>query len=96
MAEVLTDDRRADALTRLPDWRYVPEERAITRSFGFRDFSEAFGFMARVALIAEAAGHHPDWFNSYNRVTIALSTHSAGGVTDNDIKLATAIDALLG
>jgi 4a-hydroxytetrahydrobiopterin dehydratase len=49
-----------------------------------------------VALIAEAAGHHPDWFNSYNRVTIALSTHSAGGVTDNDIKLATAIDALLG
>jgi 4a-hydroxytetrahydrobiopterin dehydratase len=96
MAELLSDNSREDALAGLPEWHYVPEEHAITRSFSFRDFSEAFGFMARVALVAEAAGHHPDWFNSYNRVTIALSTHSAGGVTDNDLKLAAAIDALVG
>lgn len=95
MPEALTNAARERALVALAEWRYVPEEKAITRSFGFRDFSEAFGFMARVALLAETAGHHPDWFNSYNRVTIALSTHSAGGVTDNDIQLAWAIDALL-
>lgn len=95
MPEALTDAARDQAMAALPEWRYVPEEKAITRSFSFRDFSEAFGFMARVALLAQAADHHPDWFNSFNRVTIALSTHTAGGVTESDICLATAIDALV-
>ena len=70
---------------------------ALRRRFQFADFSEAFAFMTRVALLAEAKGHHPDWSNSWNKVDIALSTHSAGGtVTDRDRELAAAIDGLLG
>jgi len=68
---------------------------AIVRAFQFRDFSEAWGFMNRVALLAESQSHHPDWSNVWNRVRIELSTHDAGGLTDNDVKLARAIDALL-
>ena len=68
---------------------------AIERSFRFRDFNEAWGFMNRVALLAESQNHHPDWSNVWNRVRIELSTHDAGGLTDNDVKLAQAIDALL-
>lgn len=84
------------ALAGLPQWRLDAGGTAIGRSLKFRNFSEAFGFMARVALLAEAAGHHPDWSNSYNRVEISLSTHDAGGITDNDVKLAAAIDRLVG
>ena len=75
------------------------EERdgALRRTFEFADFSEAFAFMARVALLAEKRDHHPDWSNSWNKVDIALSTHSAGStVTDADRDLAAAIDELLG
>lgn len=69
---------------------------ALHREFVFADFSEAFGFMSRVALLAEAAGHHPDWSNSWNRVTISLTTHDQGSVvTDADRELAAAIDRLL-
>jgi len=77
-----------------PDW----EERdgALHRHFEFADFSEAFGFMTRVALLAEARDHHPDWSNSWNKVDITLTTHAAGSaVTDNDRELAAAIDELL-
>ncbi|KKB11858.1 pterin-4-alpha-carbinolamine dehydratase [Devosia geojensis] len=84
------------ALSDLSGWSYDGDARAIGRQFRFRDFSEAFAFMTRVALAAEKAGHHPDWSNGYNRVDISLSTHDAGGVTDRDIALARAIDALAG
>jgi 4a-hydroxytetrahydrobiopterin dehydratase len=96
MAEKLDDAALAQALDSLPSWQIDQQAGAIRRSFGFADFVEAFGFMTRVALKAQAAGHHPDWSNSYNRVEIALSTHSAGGITRNDIELAKAIDALAG
>jgi 4a-hydroxytetrahydrobiopterin dehydratase len=92
----LTDEERDAALAGLPDWRFDAEAGAIRRVFRFADFSEAFAFMARVALAAEKAGHHPDWSNSWNTVDIALSTHSARGLTVLDIELARVIDALAG
>jgi 4a-hydroxytetrahydrobiopterin dehydratase len=94
MAAPLDEARRQQALADIPGWTYDPAAKAIGREFKFKDFSAAFGFMARVALKAEKAGHHPDWSNSYNRVTIGLSTHDAGGVTQNDVDLAKAIDAI--
>ncbi|HTO28902.1 MAG TPA: 4a-hydroxytetrahydrobiopterin dehydratase [Devosia sp.] len=95
MVEKLSDAQREQALRGLGDWIYDPSSGAISRVFKFRDFSEAFAFMARVALAAEKAGHHPDWSNSYNSVTINLSTHDAGGLSDKDIALAGVIDRLL-
>ncbi len=89
---MLSDEERGAALERLPGWRYDPAERAIRRDFRFADFGEAFAFMARVAIAAEKADHHPDWSNSWNKVAVALSTHSAGGVTAKDVELATAMD----
>ncbi len=94
MTKLLSDAEREAALESLPDWRWDEERRAIARSFRFADFSAAFGFMTRVALAAEQADHHPDWSNSWNRVEIALTTHSAGGLTQKDIDLASRIDAL--
>jgi 4a-hydroxytetrahydrobiopterin dehydratase len=91
---MLSADEREEALAALPGWTYDAERKAIARSFRFADFSEAFGFMTRVALAAEKADHHPDWSNGWNRVDVALSTHSAGGVTRLDIDMAHAIDAL--
>jgi 4a-hydroxytetrahydrobiopterin dehydratase len=91
----LTDAERAALAGSLPGWSPVDGREAIARSFQFRDFNEAWGFMNRVALLAESQGHHPDWSNVWNRVRIELSTHDAGGLTDNDVKLARAIDALL-
>ena len=69
---------------------------AITRDFLFADFSEAFAFMTRVALLAEVQDHHPEWSNVWNRVTIALTTHDAGGLSARDVRMAEAIDALVG
>ena len=92
--EQLTEEERDSWLRALPEWSLARDGKAIERKFEFADFSEAFAFMTRVALIAEKAGHHPDWSNVYNRVSIRLSTHDAGGVTDKDIGLATRIDAL--
>ena len=89
----LSDEERAAALAGLPEWRYDAAERAIRRDFRFADFGEAFAFMARSALAAEKADHHPDWSNSWNKVSVALSTHSAGGVTGKDIALARTMDA---
>lgn len=96
MAEKLTGTEREAAFRKLPNWTYDAAEDAIRREFKFGDFSEAFAFMTRVALLAEAAGHHPDWSNVYNRVAITLSTHDAGGLTAKDTELATAIDKLPG
>ena len=93
---MLSDEERAEALKALPEWRYEPAERAIRRDFAFADFGEAFAFMARSAIAAEKANHHPDWSNSWNKVAVALSTHSAGGVTARDIELAKAMDRFAG
>jgi 4a-hydroxytetrahydrobiopterin dehydratase len=91
----LSDEERVAALGALPGWAFDEEGGgAIARTFRFRDFGQAFGFMAQVALAAEKADHHPDWSNSWNRVDIRLSTHSEGGVTGKDMVLARSIDAV--
>jgi 4a-hydroxytetrahydrobiopterin dehydratase len=96
MAQKLTPDARKAALARLSGWSEVKDRDAITKTFVFRDFSEAFGFMTRAALMAEKLDHHPEWFNVYKTVTVTLSTHDAGGLTELDIKLAEAMDRLAG
>jgi 4a-hydroxytetrahydrobiopterin dehydratase len=85
-------DRLAEILS---GWRLLPDRDAIARDFKFKDFSAAWGFMARVALLAERHDHHPEWSNVYNRVSITLTTHDAGGLSERDITLARAIDAVL-
>lgn len=91
----LTEDERATWLAALPEWVPARDGAAIERHFRFKDFSEAFAFMTRVALIAETRDHHPEWFNVYNRVEITLTTHDAGGLSLRDVTMARAIDALL-
>ncbi|HWJ72200.1 MAG TPA: 4a-hydroxytetrahydrobiopterin dehydratase [Kaistia sp.] len=88
----LSKSALAAELARLPRWKATPDGTAITRVFTFADFSEAFGFMTRVALAAEAMDHHPEWSNVYKTVTVKLTTHDAGGLTDKDIALAAAMD----
>ena len=83
----------AEALKRLPLWRAVEGERdAIQRTYRFSDFTAAFGFMTRIALMAEKMDHHPEWFNVYNRVDVTLTTHDADGVTEFDVTLAKLMD----
>ena len=94
MVEKLRAAERAGLPAILPEWKLVEGRDAITRSFRFKDFSEAWGFMSRVALLAEAQDHHPEWFNVWNRVEITLSTHDAGGLSARDIRLARAIDSI--
>ena len=88
----LDDDQRSAALQSLPHWEYDSEAQGIRRKLTFTDFAEAFGFMARVAIVAEKSDHHPEWFNVYNRVEILLTTHDAGGLSQRDTDLAKAID----
>lgn len=95
MVDQLSEAERADALDSLPDWDYNEGRDAITRTIVFTDFAEAFGFMTQVALIAERADHHPEWTNVWNRVEITLTTHDAGGLSERDVELAAAIDAIL-
>lgn len=95
MIEQLSDDERAQALDRLDEWDYDEARDAISRRFLFADFSECFAFMTRVAMLAEAQDHHPEWSNVWNRVDIVLTTHDAGGLSQRDIKLANAIEDLL-
>ena len=90
----LGDEERAAALAALPEWRLVEGREAIEREFRFADFNAAFGFMSRVALQAEKLDHHPEWSNVYNRVHVVLSTHDAGGLTDDDIALAGFMDGI--
>ena len=83
----------AEALTRLPKWSAAPGARdAICRTFRFADFTAAFGFMTRAALMAEKLDHHPEWFNVYSRVEVTLTTHDADGVTELDMTLAGLMD----
>jgi len=93
--EPLSDDERADALDGLPDWDYDEARDAISRSFTFPDFSAAFAFMTRVALLAEKHDHHPEWTNVWNRVDILLTTHDAGGLSGRDVAMAEAIEGLV-
>jgi len=92
----LPDAERDAALARLSGWSLRDDGLAMERTFRFADFSEAFGFMARVALAAEKADHHPEWFNVWNRVEITLTTHDAGGLSARDVALAEAIDKMVG
>jgi 4a-hydroxytetrahydrobiopterin dehydratase len=95
MVEKLDPTARAALAETLPGWGMAEGRDAIRRSLRFADFSEAWAFMSRVALLAEAQDHHPEWSNTYNRVDILLTTHDAGGLSARDVKLAKAIDALL-
>jgi len=91
----LTDVERDRLLAAHPEWSIARNGAAIMRKFRFADFSEAWGFMTRVALLAETHDHHPEWFNVYNRVEITLTTHDAGGLSARDGEMAVAIDALV-
>lgn len=88
---VLSADELAEGLADLADWSVV--DGRLHRTFEFADFSEAFGFMSRVALAAERLDHHPDWSNVWNKVDIGIASHSAGGITDRCLALAEAVDA---
>jgi 4a-hydroxytetrahydrobiopterin dehydratase len=96
MAERLEAEARRQALGGLPGWTVVQGRDAIGKTFVFKDFNEAFGFMARVALVAEKMDHHPEWRNVYKTVEVVLATHDAGGVTALDIELAKAMNAIAG
>ena len=94
MAQKLSGAERAKALSSLSGWSELSGRDAIAKSFKFKTFSEAFGFMARAALAAEKMDHHPEWTNVYNRVDVVLSTHSAQGLTELDVKLARKMDII--
>jgi 4a-hydroxytetrahydrobiopterin dehydratase len=96
MAQKLDEAARKGLAARLPGWTMAAGRDAIQRTFKFKDFSEAFGFMTRAALVAEKMDHHPEWTNVWNRVDVTLSTHSAGGLTELDVKLAEAMDKIAG
>ena len=90
MPDLLTNDALAEVLADLDGWSLVEDGTAIEAEFSLKGFNAAFGFMTRVALAAEHQNHHPEWSNVYNRVTIRWTTHSEGGVTELDVKLARA------
>jgi 4a-hydroxytetrahydrobiopterin dehydratase len=94
MPAKLTEAERAGLAEALPGWALVTDRDAIRKSYKFADFSAAWGFMSRVALLAEAQDHHPEWENVYNRVVITLTTHDAGGLSARDVRLAKSIDGL--
>ncbi|MBR1172211.1 4a-hydroxytetrahydrobiopterin dehydratase [Bradyrhizobium sp. DASA03005] len=94
MSERLSAEARRQALGGLPGWTDVQGRDAIGKTFVFKDFNEAFGFMSRAALVAEKMDHHPEWRNVYKTVEVVLSTHDAGGVTARDIELAKAMNAI--
>ena len=94
MAEKLSGDARKQALSALNGWSEAKDRDALMKTFTFKDFNEAFGFMSRVALVAEKMDHHPEWSNVYKTVTVTLSTHDAGGLTELDVKLAKAMDRI--
>jgi 4a-hydroxytetrahydrobiopterin dehydratase len=94
MLERLSAEARKSTLKGLPGWKEVAGREAIERTFVFKDFNEAFGFMSRAALVAEKNDHHPEWRNVYKTVEVVLSTHDAGGVTSRDVDLAKAMNAI--
>jgi 4a-hydroxytetrahydrobiopterin dehydratase len=94
MVKKLDDNMRSAALSELSSWSHDSARDAISRQFIFADFSEAFAFMTRVALLAEKMDHHPEWSNVYNRVEIVLTTHDADGLSERDLRMARAIEAM--
>jgi 4a-hydroxytetrahydrobiopterin dehydratase len=88
MEKLLSAEERKAALSELEGWQETADGKALAKSFRFKSFNAAFAFMTRVALMAEKMNHHPEWSNVYNRVEVRLTTHSAGGVTELDVKLA--------
>jgi 4a-hydroxytetrahydrobiopterin dehydratase len=94
MVERLSAAERDVLPAQLPDWQTVADRDALFRSLQFADFCNAFGFMTKVALVAERMNHHPEWFNVYNRLDITLTTHDCQGLSQNDVRLARAIDML--
>ena len=95
MTEKIAEPDRAEALARLSenDWALVDGHDAIKKTFKFRNFAEAFGWMSQMAIVAEKMNHHPEWFNVYNRVEVTLTTHDADGLSAQDVKLADKMDA---
>ena len=96
MAQKLAAESRKAALARLSGWSEVSGRDAISKTFTFKNFNEAFGFMTRAALVAEKMDHHPEWSNAYKTVNVTMSTHDAGGLTELDVKLAEAMDKIAG
>jgi 4a-hydroxytetrahydrobiopterin dehydratase len=96
MVQRLTAEARQSALKALSGWSELKGREAIGKTFVFKDFNEAFGFMARAALVAEKRDHHPEWSNVYKTVEVVLATHDAGGVTEKDVELARAMNAIAG
>ncbi len=96
MAEILSPEARQAALEELVEWTALADRDAIGRTFKFKTFNEAFGFMTRVALKAERLNHHPEWFNVYNRVDVTLTTHDCGGLSELDVTLAKFMDKAAG
>jgi 4a-hydroxytetrahydrobiopterin dehydratase len=94
MVERLSAEARKSALDALPGWTDTAGREAIARTFVFKDFNEAFGFMSRAALVAEKRDHHPEWRNVYKTVEVVLATHDADGVTALDVDLAKAMNAI--
>lgn len=94
MVDKLSAAARAEALEGLDGWREARDGGAIEKTFQFKDFKAAFGFMTQAALYAEEANHHPEWFNVYNRVEVTLTTHDADGVSERDIKMAHFMESL--
>lgn len=88
MADKLPENTLKDSLAKLPGWALAKNGAAISKTFQFKNFSQAWAFMSRVALLAETMNHHPEWFNVYNRVEVTLNTHDAGGVTELDMAMA--------
>lgn len=95
MSDCLDAHDLKEGLKSLPGWKHDTSEDAISKSFEFKNFVEAWGFMSSVALKAEKMDHHPDWSNSYNEVHISLTSHDAGGITKKDILLAKFIESLI-
>ena len=91
--EKLDANARSRLPALLPEWRHDSQRDAIAREFAFADFTEAFAFMTQVAIVAEKRNHHPEWSNVYNKVSVVLTTHDAGGLTQRDIDLAQTMDA---
>lgn len=96
MAAKLSEAERSEALASLTTWTPAQDRDAIEKTFVFADFNAAFGWMTRVALVAEKMNHHPEWFNVYKTVRVTLSTHDAGGLTERDVKLAEIMDDFAG
>ena len=96
MVDKLIGAARAAAIAGLAGWREIEGRDAIAKTFRFKSFNQAWGFMSRVALKAERMNHHPEWFNVYNKVEVTLATHDAGGLTELDIELARFMDRAAG